>query len=109
MLDLLRLTWFLCCVALISKQPADAQQTALATLLQANRYELHGAGWGDEQSKYFPSYVAQQLKPGFPLFIYQCFSGFNYIALVLKSRIRVLTPAEVTPEVCPRFKCSPTG
>jgi hypothetical protein len=50
-LNFLRLTWFLCCVALSSKQPADAQQTALATLLQANCYELHGAGWGDERTK----------------------------------------------------------
>jgi len=33
---------------------------------------------------------AQQLKPGFALFIYQCISAFNYILLVLKSWIRVL-------------------
>jgi hypothetical protein len=38
--DFLRLSWFLCCVVLGSRQPADAQQTALATLLQANRYQL---------------------------------------------------------------------
>jgi hypothetical protein len=56
MLDLLRLAWFLCCVALSSKQPADAQQTALAALLlQANCNELHGAGWGDERTKRFLS------------------------------------------------------
>ena len=40
MLEFLRLSSFLCCVALSFKQPADAQQTALATLLQANRYQL---------------------------------------------------------------------
>src|ERR1700710_1861965 len=36
----LRLSWFLCWVVLSSKQPADAQQTALVKLLQENRYQL---------------------------------------------------------------------
>jgi hypothetical protein len=40
MQDFLRLSWFLCCIVFSSKQPADAQQTALVKLLQANRYQL---------------------------------------------------------------------
>lgn len=37
---LLHLFWFLCCIVFSANRPADAQQTALAELLQANRYQL---------------------------------------------------------------------
>jgi hypothetical protein len=40
MQSFLRLSCFLCCVALSSKEPAQAQQITLHKLLQANRYQL---------------------------------------------------------------------
>ena len=40
MQNFLWLSWFLCWVVFSSTRPADAQQTALVNLLQANRYQL---------------------------------------------------------------------
>lgn len=40
MRNFLRMSWFFCCLVLNPKQRAEAQQTALSKLLQANRYQL---------------------------------------------------------------------